>query len=456
MSQSYVELTHTNYPEQEDKLRVFRDPSVSEMVLVNQYNSLMANGQVASAIELLKSNPSLKECIINADTLLTLHHQILAVQRFFYDSVQEKIYRIGSLKGDWTETMSSDAENENDHLNMYDIVRYPVEYLDISSDTDIDFDIEDANFVDVLPTNAQEETLYVVNNVCYIYDEFWENIGRVETANQYFMVVSNDINAGEIPLVYPDKYMQMTIKGEKGDAGYTPIKGIDYDDGENGLGLAPTGAWVQDKAYKMYDMVSHNGYLWYTVTDLDGDLRGIEPTDGSEYWIKMDIVLQLAVGTEAPNFLEEGGLWLHLQNDGHVILRTKDDKGYYSTLYPETYAKYIFDETGANLQKKIYQHYFNRDDVMIEFLDTAPTYTMTAYLVDNPNVVVAKSVLTDNSLVNGTKIEEFTTYDETGVFITYQNKRTYTAHGNGRHTINSEVIVQEHPDKTEMLEWSYI
>ena len=126
MSKTYLELTHSNYPQQNDKLMVFRDPSASEVNLINQYNSLIASGQVASAIDILSANPSLNECIINADKLLSLHHSILAVQRFFYDNVQEKIYRIGQQKGDWNALMSSDATTEKNKLNMYDIVRYPV------------------------------------------------------------------------------------------------------------------------------------------------------------------------------------------------------------------------------------------------------------------------------------------------------------------------------------------
>ena len=49
----YADLTHTNYPQQEDKLRVIRDPSASEVLLINQYNSYMAMGQTALASELL-------------------------------------------------------------------------------------------------------------------------------------------------------------------------------------------------------------------------------------------------------------------------------------------------------------------------------------------------------------------------------------------------------------------
>ena len=258
----YTDLTHSNYPYQEDKLRVIRDPSANEISLYQQYNSYMDTGHVASATDLLVKNPSLKQCLINADVLLSLHHSIIAVQRYFYDFVLDKIFRIGNQKGDWNAQMSSDAVDEAYRLNKYDVVRYPVDGI-----------------------------------------------------KQYFLVIGNDIQVGDAP-TNSDGYLQLTIKGDKGDAGYTPqkgidyfdgytpVKGLDYTDGVSGLGMSPRGAWVNNVDYFQYDVVSHNGYLWYC---LDDNITK-EPSDESDIWVRFNISMQSAVGTEIPTNLEDGGI----------------------------------------------------------------------------------------------------------------------------------------------------
>ena len=361
-----------------------RDPYASEIPLVNQYHALIAAGQTAAGAEILIANPSLQECMINAEKLLKIYHAVIALERFFYDNVLDKIFRLGTLKGDWNSLMSSTADGDN-KLNHFDVVRYPVD-------------------------------------------------GVI----QYFLVYEDGIVAGEIP-TESEKYIQISMKGDKGDPGQTPIKGIDYVDGIDGapgLGLSPNGAWVNNKEYYQYDLVSHNGYLWYALTDNLAE----EPIDGSTFWQRIKITLQVATSTETPVNLEDGGLWLHMQDDGHIIMKTKNEAGEYVALMPETQAKYVFDEVGESLQKKIYRHYFDRDDVKITMVETDNVYTTTATLL-NTTIDVAKAVMTDNLDVDGTATEEFTVYDETGVYVMYKCKKTYTDNGSGTQTCTPEIIV---------------
>lgn len=382
MSVSYPEYYYSTFPEQLDKQMTIRDPYASELSLIQQYNSLVSSGQSVAAIELLTANPTLMESQMNAEKLLTIHHSILSLQHFFYDSVLEKIYHIGQQKGEWDYFMSTDATDEALHLNMYDIVRYPVDGV-----------------------------------------------------SQYFMVISNNIPIGTYP-TDTSCYVQLTIKGDKGDTGYTPIKGIDYYDGTSGLGLSPRGAWNSEIEYTQYDLVSHNGYLWYCTENTTGTEPSID-----DVWQKIEISTQTAVSSGIPQNLEEGGLWLDLQDDGHVIIKTKNTDGTYSTLFPETKASYITDEIGESLQRKIYRHYFERDDVKVVMEDNDPVYTSTATLLSNSNITVAKSVLTDTSDENGMITEEFTVYDETGIFVMYKCKNVYTIDDeNGVYTRTPEVI----------------
>lgn len=387
----YADLTHTNYPQQEDKLRVIRDPSASEVLLINQYNSYMAMGQTALASELLVQNPSLKQCIINADTILALHHSIIAVERTFYDNILDKICRLGKQKGDWNAQMSSSSTDEQYRLNKYDVVRYPVDGV-----------------------------------------------------KQYFLVLGNNITTGDIPTqnVENGKYIQISMKGDRGDDGYTPVKGVDYFDGASGLGLTPRGEWIRNKEFYQYDMVSYNHSLWYCMENNLAE----EPSDSSTVWKKIEISKQLAISTDVPNTLEEGGLWLQLQEDGHVLMKKRTTDGKFETIYPEVMADYVKDITGQPLQKKIYQHYFERDDVKTKLsiqnnVDKTSVYTSTATLLSNPEIVVAKCVTTDKLDVDGTCVEEFTCYDETGILIMYKCKRVLTENEDGSYTSVPEVII---------------
>lgn len=371
MSQKYPDLIHTNFPEQMNDAVNWRDPSASEQALIRQYKSLLANGQDALAQDILNANPHLMDSQINAEKLLALQHGLIATQRYFYDNIQEHIFRIGNLKGDWNAQMSSTASGEN-KLDKLDVVRYPVDGI-----------------------------------------------------KQYFLVYGDNLIAGINPLEAPDKYLQMSIKGDKGDkgdAGYTPQKDIDYRDGidgVDGIGMSPKGAWVNNRNYFQYDVVSHNGIFWYALEDNIHQ----EPSDASSVWDKFNISMQVTYGTDIPQNLENGGIWMHLQEDGHIILKTKNENGEYIPMYPETQADYINDKSGDNLQRIIYRHYFDREDVVTSFRESNGK---EIYEAKQNNVIVAKIEIEDKIDDGNNATETFTVYDATGIFVMYQVRKIYT------------------------------
>lgn len=377
MSITYDYFTHSDFPNQLDKEYPWRDPTASEVVLINQYNTLIASGQLATATELLAANPSLMDCIINASKLLRLQHGILAVQKFFFDSVQNQIFRIGSLKGDWTATMSTSATGD-DYLQMFDVVKYPIDGV-----------------------------------------------------KQYFSVISNDIPAGTLP-TDTSKYMQLSMKGDKGDAG------TNGTDGASGLGLSPRGAWVNNLQYYQYDLVSHGGYLWYCLQNNLAE----EPLDASSIWVKIEIALQVSYGTTTPTNLASGGVWLHLQADGRVIMKSKQENGDFIAVYPETKADYIASNDGVNLQRLIYQHAFDRDDVDVNVSAIVnDVMTTSAKLKNNPSIIVATKVTTDTTEIDSKMTSEFTVYDNTGVYVMYKAITTTTENVDESLTITNTIVI---------------
>ena len=361
----------------------WRDPTPNERLIINQYNTLIGQGQLATASELLAANPSLNDCIINAAKLLKLQHSILAVQRYFFDSVQNQIFRIGSLKGDWNSSMSSTATGDN-KLNMFDVVKYPINGI-----------------------------------------------------KQYFSVISSEITAGTLP-TDTSKYMQLSMKGDKGDTGEDGIDGTNGVDGASGLGLSPRGAWISNKEYFQYDLVSHGGVLWYALQDNVAS----EPIPSSNIWVNIDIALQVSYGTEEPIRLSDGGVWLHLQEDGRVVMKTKQQNGDFIVIYPETKADYIRSADGVNLQRLIYQHAFDRDDVDVTSSDIVnDVMTVSAKLKSNSNITVATNVITDTSDVDNKITSEFTVYDNTGVYVVYKTTTPITENVDGSFTRTRTVII---------------
>lgn len=103
MSVRYPDLSHSSFPNQEDNNEIWRDPSVSDAILITQYRSLLANGNRVAADELLQQNPTLDEARLNAAKLLKLQHGVIALQRYFFDNILDHIYKIGVNKGQWNE-----------------------------------------------------------------------------------------------------------------------------------------------------------------------------------------------------------------------------------------------------------------------------------------------------------------------------------------------------------------
>jgi hypothetical protein len=143
-----------------------------------------------------------------------------------------------------------------------------------------------------------------------------------------------------------------------------------------------------------------------------------------------------------PTNLEDGGLWMHLQDDGHIILKTKNESGEYIPLYPETRASYVKDVNGKSLQRWIYQHYFERDDVKITFKDEDPVFSFIATLADrDEEIVVAKNVITDSMNISGKRVSEFTAYDDTGVYVMYRCKYVEQKYNAYNIDVTPEVII---------------
>lgn len=306
-----------------------------------------------------------------------MHHDILAVQSFFFDNVQEKIFRIGNIKGNWNAEMGTDAEGIN-KINKFDVVKYEINYT-----------------------------------------------------GQYFLAYADYIPIGTLP-TETSYYLQITIQGEKG------LDGADGKDGESGTGLTPRGNYLISTDYFKNDLVSYNGKLYYA---LQGNTSQLPDNENSEYWEEIHISIQTFVSNIQNDHLESFGLWVHIQDDGHVILKTPNGE-LYNALYPETKTDYVFDQSGKSLQETLYQMYFNRDDVITTITEADNIYTSIAKLKEN-EIIVAKNIITDSFDDSNTIIDELFIYDETGVNLLYHLKNTTIMDESGMGFTNTPEIIKE-------------
>lgn len=87
-TKSYPQYPRSNFPDQVDDFATMQDPSSYQMSIVQQYEKLVANGDVDSAAALLKQNPDLDKSLFNAQKFNHISDGLKATQQFFKDDVE--------------------------------------------------------------------------------------------------------------------------------------------------------------------------------------------------------------------------------------------------------------------------------------------------------------------------------------------------------------------------------
>ena len=106
MSELYTDLTETNFPQAVDTFNRVTDVTLDLLPLVQEYQSLYANGKINEAASLLAENPSLQNCMINAKTINRCYDGIKALQRFYMSDIQKYIEQLITYRGDYSATSS--------------------------------------------------------------------------------------------------------------------------------------------------------------------------------------------------------------------------------------------------------------------------------------------------------------------------------------------------------------
>lgn len=135
MSQSYLDLTETNFPQAIDTFDRATDVTLDLLPLVNQYQNLYNNGKLKEAGQLLIEHPELQNCMINAKTINRCYDGIKALQRYYFSDIQKYIEELIVYRGDYSSKNS---------YEKYDVCIYNSSAYLCISDSEIG----------ILPTNT--------------------------------------------------------------------------------------------------------------------------------------------------------------------------------------------------------------------------------------------------------------------------------------------------------------
>lgn len=128
MSSTYPDLVN-RFPDAVDPMRRFQDVSISTKPLVDKFNSFVKSGNFASASDLIRDNPVLKDVIINADNMQYWYDMVISMQRYYFNDFQNYIANAFVYRGDW---------NSSTKYAKLDMVRYNgVIYMAITGSTPI-------------------------------------------------------------------------------------------------------------------------------------------------------------------------------------------------------------------------------------------------------------------------------------------------------------------------------
>lgn len=121
LTEKYEDLPLTNFPVSEDTHARMTDVTSTLLPLVQQYNELYNSGNLSEAAQLLKDNPTLSDCMFNADKFNQLRDALIAMQRYQLNQL-DVLYQ--------TVAQSAGSVNDNPTPDEMAVVSYSAEKVE--------------------------------------------------------------------------------------------------------------------------------------------------------------------------------------------------------------------------------------------------------------------------------------------------------------------------------------
>lgn len=102
MSELYSQYPDSNFPNSIDTFNRVTDVTASLLPLVQRYNNLYSSGKIDEAYNILKTNPELQNCIINAQTINKCYDAIQCIENYYYSDVQKYLEQIIKFRSDYS------------------------------------------------------------------------------------------------------------------------------------------------------------------------------------------------------------------------------------------------------------------------------------------------------------------------------------------------------------------
>lgn len=119
--ETYIDCPLSNFPLSEDYFDRMSDVNSVLRPLVRQFNEYAAAENFEACNNLLRNNPDLVKCLLNADKFNSLRDAIIAVERFMLDNIQEFINTVAQ---------SVVGINDNPTAEEASLVSYSAEKVD--------------------------------------------------------------------------------------------------------------------------------------------------------------------------------------------------------------------------------------------------------------------------------------------------------------------------------------
>ena len=98
MSQTYQDLTFTNFPESVDTFKTMLDIAASDASALSAYQAAMETGNITQASAALANIPNVDKKLISAADVNKLTNAVIALQRFYSTNIQTYI---SNLQSQW-------------------------------------------------------------------------------------------------------------------------------------------------------------------------------------------------------------------------------------------------------------------------------------------------------------------------------------------------------------------
>lgn len=121
---TYSDLAYTNYPVREDTHHRMTDVSASTVEYVKLFEYYYNQNDFARCKELLINHPELTNCMFDADKYNQLRDAVIALERYYLDSVESNLSNIKeyinmTLNNDLSQKFNINYEVSNNFINNW-------------------------------------------------------------------------------------------------------------------------------------------------------------------------------------------------------------------------------------------------------------------------------------------------------------------------------------------------